>query len=398
MELGISNKRENGHLTILLSGRLDASSFDMAKKNIEEWIKPEDERLTFDLSGLSYISSAGLRLFVQLQKRHSDMRVIGVLPEVMDIFRITGMLSLLDVESVMQEISIDGMPLIGTGASSEVYRMDDEHVLKLYLPEIDIELIRQEKAYARTAFINGINTAVSYDIVKCGSRFGTIFELVDAKTLASAMDEQPERLKEYSIEEAKLLYDIHHTELGDGTMPRTSDHYHEMADQMTEYLEEKEISLLHRLIDSIPERQTFVHGDFHPRNIVAAKDGLMLIDMADATIGNPIYDMAASYISFVRIPEEMKEGAREMMGLDPGLLPKSWDILLKEYYKDKDNEWIDRANALIGRLSGLKRTLIVPKMTMFPEEVRNGLISSARKELLPHIDEIIREYEALFQE
>ena len=71
---------------------------------------------------------------------------------------------------------------------------------------------------------------------------------------------------------------------------------------------------------------------------------------------------------------------------------------MKEYYKGKDSEYIRRVNALIGRLSGLKRTFIVPKLIMFPEEIRRSLIDSAREELLPHIDEIVREYEALFQE
>ncbi len=94
-------KSENGtKLTVRLIGEVDASNVT----DIEETLLKEIEGindLTFDLSKLEYISSAGLRVLLQMQKTmksKGSMTIKGVNDEVMEIFKVTGFVRLLNIE------------------------------------------------------------------------------------------------------------------------------------------------------------------------------------------------------------------------------------------------------------------------------------------------------------
>jgi hypothetical protein len=66
----------------------------------------------------------------------------------------------------MREVSIEGLKKISAGQNGDVYRLNDEQILKVYNPwSISIEKIRREKESAKRAFIRGIPTAISFDIV-----------------------------------------------------------------------------------------------------------------------------------------------------------------------------------------------------------------------------------------
>ena len=57
--------------------------------------------LTFDLKQLDYLSSAGLRVLMSSQKimnKQGDMRLINVNEDVMDIFDMTGLTDVFDIE------------------------------------------------------------------------------------------------------------------------------------------------------------------------------------------------------------------------------------------------------------------------------------------------------------
>jgi len=95
------NKQQNGStLTVALEGRLDT----MTSPDLEaELNKSLDgvEHLIFDMSGLDYISSAGLRILLSAQKimaRKGDMKLIHVNEIVQEVFDVTGFTDLLTIE------------------------------------------------------------------------------------------------------------------------------------------------------------------------------------------------------------------------------------------------------------------------------------------------------------
>ena len=98
--LSIQKERFQNQLTLNLEGRLDSNSapnLDMELKTDLEGIT----RLVWNLSALSYLSSAGLRVILSAQKQmniQGEMVVTGVNEMIMDIFTMTGFTDILTIQ------------------------------------------------------------------------------------------------------------------------------------------------------------------------------------------------------------------------------------------------------------------------------------------------------------
>ena len=92
---------QNGkELIVALSGRLDTTTAPTFEKTIVENIDSV-ETLVLDFKGLEYISSAGLRVVLNAQKKMQqvgEMKLINVSSEVMEVFEITGFVDILTIE------------------------------------------------------------------------------------------------------------------------------------------------------------------------------------------------------------------------------------------------------------------------------------------------------------
>lgn len=92
-------KALNGtHLTIAVNGRLENNTAPQLSAEVAA-IGPEITMVTLNLKDLQYISSAGLRSILQLQKKMNNqgsMEVINAIPIIMDVFEVTGFASMLN--------------------------------------------------------------------------------------------------------------------------------------------------------------------------------------------------------------------------------------------------------------------------------------------------------------
>ncbi|MBR2523094.1 MAG: hypothetical protein IKE53_01490 [Clostridiales bacterium] len=66
----------------------------------------------------------------------------------------------------LKQLSIEGCELIGRGAHASVYRIAPDEIVKVYREDIPYERVLTEKRRAKRAFILGVPTAISFDIVK----------------------------------------------------------------------------------------------------------------------------------------------------------------------------------------------------------------------------------------
>ena len=86
--------------TLVVGGRLDTLTAPELEKEIDSIVGGLQE-LTFDLTGLEYVSSAGLRVILKAQKimnAQGSMKLIGVNDSIMEVFDITGFLDILTIE------------------------------------------------------------------------------------------------------------------------------------------------------------------------------------------------------------------------------------------------------------------------------------------------------------
>ncbi len=95
----IDKKAEDNTLTISLDGRLDTNSSPILEQEIPDLSNIEN--LIFDFEKLEYISSAGLRVILSLQKTMANkgkMVIKNVNDDVREVFDITGFSDILTIE------------------------------------------------------------------------------------------------------------------------------------------------------------------------------------------------------------------------------------------------------------------------------------------------------------
>lgn len=100
MRLNIKKKNEGTKDTVFLTGRLDTATAPELDAFAEKELMDTKE-LVFDFEGLEYISSAGLRVLLKIQKlmnAKGTMKVIHVSEMIQEVFDITGFANILTIE------------------------------------------------------------------------------------------------------------------------------------------------------------------------------------------------------------------------------------------------------------------------------------------------------------
>ena len=96
----INSQKNGSNMTIELTGRLDTSTAPELEKVINTSLE-NITKLVFDMDGLEYISSAGLRVLLSAQKtmnRQGQMKLINVNEAILEIFEITGFTDIMIIE------------------------------------------------------------------------------------------------------------------------------------------------------------------------------------------------------------------------------------------------------------------------------------------------------------
>ncbi|MEG0392068.1 MAG: STAS domain-containing protein [Anaerovoracaceae bacterium] len=89
-----------GTLNLKLNGRLDTTTAPQLEGEVKENLEGVTH-LTFDFSGLEYLSSAGLRVLLSAQKimnKQGSMVISNVNDTIMEVFEVTGFVDILTLE------------------------------------------------------------------------------------------------------------------------------------------------------------------------------------------------------------------------------------------------------------------------------------------------------------
>ncbi len=101
-------EEQQGDVYILrIKGRLDAVSAPIAEKKIFESIKRSEYKILIDMSGVNYLSSAGMRMLLSTTKRlralSGKLYLSNLSVEVLDVLKMSGFDHILDVFSTEQD-------------------------------------------------------------------------------------------------------------------------------------------------------------------------------------------------------------------------------------------------------------------------------------------------------
>ena len=268
----VRSEIKGNKLIIGLSGRIDSGNAQEVEKAAQTLIdnNPGAEIL-IDAEGLNYISSAGLRVLLHIRKTHPEMAIHDVSSEVYEILDMTGFTQMMPVEKAYRVVSVEGCEEIGRGANGTIYRIDQDNVVKVYNNADALADIQHEREVAKLALILGIPTAISYDVVRVGESYGSVFELLNARSFSKILANEPEKMDWCVKEYIEMLKTIHGTVVPAGELPDMKETVLDWANFTKDYLSESAGKKLVELVDAVPQDNHMLHGDYHTKNLELQK-------------------------------------------------------------------------------------------------------------------------------
>lgn len=379
---------EDQVLTVFLEGAIDSATAPEAEAQImEHYNAHEVKAVVLDAGALSYISSSGLRVLLKLRKLEQDLKMINVSSEIYEILEMTGFTELLSVSRAYRNIDLKNCRLLGEGGHGRVFRINDDTIVKMYHTGDSVEDIKREQDYAKKAFVMGIPTAIPFDIVRHEDMYGLVFELVDADIVSNYLNEHPDQLEDIARKYAQTMKQLHSTHAAPGALSGTKELYRSRIEGLRAYMTDEEVETLHRINDAIPESDTVVHGDFHPKNVMIQNGELVLIDMADLTTGHPLYDLGSMILSH-HIPSD--ERLVDITGMKAEAVRQLWQLFLVNYLETEDPRAIEMFTKKIYVVGLMKMaaTLAFSTRSRMPG-VMERVLGGVRSNLLANAEQLI---------
>jgi uncharacterized protein (TIGR02172 family) len=322
----------DARMTVVLTGRLDSATAPALVELVDTQLEGIAE-LVMDFEGLDYVSSVGLRAILKAHQKmkaaHGSMVVKNVSQMIASLFEMTGFDNILTYEKKLRQLSVDGLEMIAKGANGECYKVDDETVLKLYYEYIDQGCAEREKTLAKKAFVAGVPTAISYDVVECGKRRGVLYEMLQADTLSKYIEKNVHRLDSVVEMYVGFCRQIHAITVVPNAFPDAVTLACGYIDACDVFNDGQRAAVKERLLRA--ERQnTLIHWDLHPGNIMMQGDRPCLIDMGDMAAGTPYFDLGQ--IKQVLHYYASMGLCQKLIGLDDAIALRVWPRFVASYF------------------------------------------------------------------
>lgn len=364
----VKTTHQNGRVTLALKGRLDTATAKDAMAEINRQLADcgNVTELVCDASELNYISSSGLRVLLSLMKRYKTFRMVEVQPDIYHVLDITGFIKMMPVEKALRRLNIDRNDLIGQGSVGTVYRIDEDTIIKVFREGTTIEEVRTEITMAKEAFVLGMPTAISYDIVRVGNQYGLVYELLQADTLSACIRRDPKNIDNYAKVYASLFRQMHNIQVPQGTfIPDAQELEEQAVRHISRYFDASDIDLLLRIVHSIPQSNRLLHCDLQTKNAMIQNEEPMLIDMGEVGYGHPMIDLGHSYSPMVALIGDYEQ----IIGLPQQLANDVWYRMIKYYFEGEPQEVIDHRIEQVEAVACVRNFSWLALSDSFPESL-----------------------------
>ena len=236
-----------------------------------------------------------------------------------------------------KEVSVEGCRMIGQGAKGNVYRYNDELIIKVYHEGNTYRDVEREMEISRKAFVLGLPTAISFGIVAVGKGYGAMSELIDSPSISQRIAMNPGETKYYAKVMAELARQIHETEADGDIFPDAKERLRERV-ELGIACEDAELGkqVMH-LIEALPDTKKLTHGDLHTGNVLLMNGKPILIDLDRLSYGHPIVDLSTVYLSYVAFGENDPKIVEDFMGFSYETSQRFYRYFMS-FYLDTEDE------------------------------------------------------------
>lgn len=379
---------DNGVLTVSLDGRMDTEAAVKFEAKLAEICKNNPhESMVFDAEKLLYVASSGLRTILKMAKTEKNFSVENVSPAVYSVFEMTGFSRIIKIRKALRKIDLEKCEKIGFGGNGAVYRVSEDEIVKVNYNPATYAALDLELAKAKEAFLLGIPTAISFDLVDCGEgKRGVVYETIKSRTLGESIQSNQELMEELTERYVEQLNTLHAVHTDNPVFGNAKDNYRTQVENASKYLTDEEGKMLEQILAALPEGDRLVHCDAHPKNIMIQNGDMLWIDMEGMATGHPIYDLIsiAAVLNGMRT-DEMSLG---ICGMDNQTVLKFKDCFIRKYFKTEDPEAVQRYSSMIDALRLIRAVFAIGFTSKNTEEFRPAIIAMARQVFFPNIQKI----------
>ena len=385
-------QKGDGHVIAYLEGRIDSSNAAAVQAELEAArAQNPGLELVIDAGALAYISSAGLRSLLKVRKDQGSLAVREASPEIYEIFDMTGFTSILSVTKKLRELSVDGCEIVGRGAIGTVYRIDEDTIVKVYELPDSLPMIENEQRRAKQAFLKGIPTAISYDVVKVGEKYGSVFEMLKATTFNDVLIASPEKRDTIVEDYARLIRQVHEVEMDRGELPEAKAVYLGYLDDLRDLLDEALYARLRAMFEAMPENLHVVHGDLQMKNVMLSGNEPMLIDMDTLSVGDPVFDLMDLFLAYALFNEDEPDNSMKFLGITNEMCDFIYEKTLACYFADRDAAEIRDAEKKIRIVACVRFLFLLAVLGIGLPELKQIRIEHTLehlRELVPQVDSL----------
>jgi len=183
------------------------------------------------------------------------------------------------------------MTLIGKGLTAEVFQYTDSTVLKLFNPGYPEEAVRREYENARVVTSLGVRAPAVHEMTEQDGRLGIVYDYARGRSMEAVFNEQQDL--EFYLSQFCTIQNsfFQHTE----PSLLSYKQYGAFLVQLR-ISDAAEAGRYLQFINSFPESDTVVHGDYHPLNVlVESKDCINVIDFMNVMRAPKEYDIARTF-------------------------------------------------------------------------------------------------------
>lgn len=183
-------------------------------------------------------------------------------------------------------------PRIGSGASAEVFALDEGRVLKLFRAHVAPAVADREFAAARAAFAAGLPVARPIERVRLDGRDGIVSVRLCGTPVLRRARHDPVAMLSMLRAMAQLQAAVHRAPVAPAGLPALRELL--MQRILASQAPHRAIAVASHLPADAVGR--LCHNDLHPGNLLRTPAGLAIVDWGQAALGPPPADVARSWL------------------------------------------------------------------------------------------------------
>jgi thiamine kinase-like enzyme len=185
---------------------------------------------------------------------------------------------------------------IGAGRTATIFRYGQDQVIKLFKSTFPQQAINEEFEIGRSLNSSGLSIPTTYEIVEVDQAKGILLDFIDGRSMLQNLASQPWLVLRYAKKMANVHFKIHRADFkGNKCIKPLSQSIADKISRASLLTSEEKTAILSYL-SSLPDGSSLCHGDFHPDNIIMAKERLVTVDWITARIGNLTADVARTWL------------------------------------------------------------------------------------------------------